>query len=38
MRAVGEDGYFNFFLTNGVHKLQEWMKTSKDPDNEGDFV
>ncbi len=28
----------NFFLNNGVHKLQEWMKTTKDPHYEGYFV
>jgi putative esterase len=28
----------NFFLNNGVHKLQDWMKTTKDPHYEGYFV
>jgi hypothetical protein len=28
----------NFFLNNGVHVLQDWMKTTKDPHYEGYFV
>ncbi len=28
----------NFFLNNGVHKLQDWMKTTQDPHYEGYFV
>jgi len=28
----------NFFLNNGVHLLQDWMKTTKDPHYEGYFV
>ena len=28
----------NFFLNNGVHVLQEWMKTTRDPHYEGFFV
>ena len=28
----------NFFLNNGVHLLQDWMKTTKDPHYEGTFV
>ncbi len=28
----------NFFLNNGVHRLQDWMKTTKDPHYEGYFV
>jgi len=28
----------NFFLNNGVHLLEEWMKTTKDPHYEGYFV
>ncbi len=28
----------NFFLNNGVHQLQDWMKTTKDPHYEGYFV
>ncbi len=28
----------NFFLNNGVHRLQEWMLTTKDPHYEGFFV
>jgi len=28
----------NFFLNNGVHLLQDWMKTTRDPHYEGYFV
>ena len=28
----------NFFLNNGVHLLEDWMKTTKDPHYEGYFV
>ena len=28
----------NFFLNNGVHRLQEWMQTTQDPHYEGFFV
>jgi Putative esterase len=28
----------NFFLNNGVHKLQDWMRTTEDPHYEGYFV
>jgi len=28
----------NFFLNNGVHKLQDWMKTTQNPHYEGYFV
>ena len=28
----------NFFLNNGVHRLQDWMQTTKDPHYEGFFV
>jgi hypothetical protein len=28
----------NFFLNNGVHKLQDWMKTMQNPHYEGYFV
>jgi hypothetical protein len=28
----------NFFLNNGVHRLQEWMQKTKDPHYEGFFV